>query len=107
MAKGLVLPIVTLVSLLAGGTGCCDKEKVPALTSALYSSVAKERNDAALSLARCGESASDAVPRLAALLYDSNVGVQSSAAYALRKIDTTSARRSLASAEAARKSRKQ
>lgn len=72
--------------------GCCNTEEIPKLTRLLNSSDAKDRNDAALSLARCGEKADRAVPRLSQLLYDDNVGVQSAAAYALRKIDTPSAR---------------
>jgi len=59
----------------------------------LSSRVAKERNNAALKLGRCGSKAARAVPLLEQLLYDENVGVQSAAAYALRKIDTPAARR--------------
>lgn len=74
---------------------CCDKKSVPTLSRKLYSSSAKERNDAALELARCGDAAAQAVPRLTTLLYDENIGVQSAAAYALRKIDTVEARKAL------------
>lgn len=40
------------------------------------------------------------------LMYDENVGVASSAAYALRKIDTPSARAALKSAEQLKRERK-
>ena len=73
-------------------TACCDTENLPKNIQALNSPSPKVRNQAALDLASCGESASKAVPRLGRLLYDENVGVQSSAAYALRKIDTDEAR---------------
>lgn len=78
---------------------CCKTEDIPKDIRALYSSSAKERNEAALKLASCGEDAAKAVPRLADLIYDKNVGVQSSAAYALRKIDTPEAREVLKKAE--------
>lgn len=62
----------------------------------LYSNSAHDRNEAALALAKCGSPEVDrAVGRLAQLIYDENIGVQSSAAYALRKIDNPEARRAL------------
>lgn len=98
-----------LVCLLLNA--CCDSSAIPEHTRNLYSSDAKERNLAALALARCGENAKGAVPRLTAMLYDSNVGVQSSAAYALRQIDTQEARdalkRATARRERAKKARKE
>lgn len=84
-------------------SGCCDKKEIPKLQDALYSGSAKERNDAALKLASCGSDASGAVHKLTQLMYDENVGVQSSAAYALRKIDTKEARAALERAEKARR----
>lgn len=86
--------------------GCCNESDLPTYKKGLYSPVAKERNSAALGLAKCGERASDSVSRLGQLLYDENVGVQSSAAYALRKIDTESARALLQRAESARAARR-
>lgn len=86
--------------------GCCNSEQVPDLISDLSSGVARERNQAALKLARCGEKASRAVPVLEQLLYDENVGVQSSAAYALRKIDTPAARRIMERIDQERRSRR-
>ena len=88
-------------------TSCCDTDSIPSKTNTLYSSSAKERNKAALDLARCGSRAGGAVPKLAELLYDENVGVQSSAAYALRQIDTPNARAVLERAENARRKRSQ
>ena len=76
--------------------GCCSKEEAAKARKDLYSSLAKDRNDAAQTLAQCGaEEGRPAVPRLIQLMYDQNVGVQSSAAYALRKIDTPEARAAL------------
>lgn len=86
-----LLPAAVVCGLVFLG-GCCTEEKAKALRSKLYSAKASERSDAASSLAYCGSKAESAVPRLAQLLYDENSGVQSMAAYALRKIDTPSAR---------------
>jgi HEAT repeat protein len=80
-------------------SACCKEEKIPKLSRDLYSSSSKDRNDAALELARCGSAASKTVSRLGQLLYDENIGVQSAAAYALRKIDTKEARAILKRAE--------
>jgi HEAT repeat protein len=87
-------------------SSCCDKKQIPSYHKALFSNNAKMKNQAALDLARCGEAAGVAVPRLAELLYDDNVGVQSSAAYALRKIDTEQARAVIERVEAARSKRR-
>jgi len=72
--------------------GCCSTEKAKSLQTKLYSEKASERSNAAENLAYCGSNADSAVPRLAQLLFDENSGVQSMAAYALRKIDTPAAR---------------
>jgi HEAT repeat protein len=93
-----------VIALALGG--CCDNEALPKMKRDLYSQTASERNEAALGLARCGAKAKDVVPRLSSMLYDSNVGVQSSAAYALREIDTPDARRALEQAQAAREMRR-
>jgi HEAT repeat protein len=82
-----------VVGLILGLGGCCRDEDIPRNVAKLNSAVAKDRNQAALKLARCGAKADQAVPLLAQLLYDDNVGVQSAAAYALRKIDTPRARK--------------
>ncbi len=103
----MILVRVSLLSLIAcGAIACCDRAAVPDQLQKLYSSQAKERNKAALALAKCGDLAEPAVPRLAALLYDSNVGVQSSAAYALREIGSPQAVKAIEKAEAARARRK-
>ena len=62
----------------------------------------KERNAAALALAKCGKLAEPAVPRLSSMLYDPNVGVQSSSAYALREIGSPAAVAAIERVEAAR-----
>ena len=97
-----LLPFTMLLVCVAG---CCDKSQIPDYTRSLYSEAPRDRSNAALQLARCGSNASGAVARLTQLLYDENVGVQSSAAYALRKIDTKDARAAMERVEAARRSR--
>jgi HEAT repeat protein len=88
-------------------SSCCDEASIPRFRSNLQSKLPGDRNDAALQLARCGSAANAAVPRLAQLLYDENKGVQSSAAYALRKIDSAEARKALEEVMAVRKRRKE
>lgn len=97
-----ILVAVTVAALGA----CCKSEDIPRQMSLLYSNNAKEKNQAALALAQCGKHASSAVPRLIELMYDPNVGVQSSSAYALRKIDTPAARIAIEKAEQSRRSKK-
>jgi HEAT repeat protein len=90
-------------------TGCCDEKGLPRALRDLYSEKASERNKALLLTSKCGERVESAVPRISQLLYDENVGVASSAAYALRCIDTKNARAALKRAEdirAARRSRR-
>lgn len=86
---------MSLFSLMILCSACCDEQRIPAALDQLYSGAARERNDAALALAHCGSRADAAVPRLAELLYDENPGVQSAAAYALRKINTPEAKRAI------------
>jgi HEAT repeat protein len=100
--RRIVVGAITIVLL-----GCCDNEALPKMKRHLYSQNASERNEAALALARCGAKAKDVVPRLISMLYDVNVGVQSSAAYALREIDTPDTRRALEQAQKAREARRQ
>lgn len=95
--RHLVLALVLLLFV-----GCCDKEGVPDTIKKLYSSQAKERNVAALALAKCGKLAEPAVPKLSSMLYDPNVGVQSSSAYALREIGSPAAVAAIERVEAAR-----
>ena len=94
-----VLMIVTMV-------GCCDEKALPKALKDLYSDKASERNKALLLIGKCGERVESSVPRIAQLMYDENVGVASSAAYALRSIDSKSARNALKAAEQARAARR-
>ena len=98
--------LILLLLLNLQSIGCCSETDLPSFKKGLYSPAAKERNAAALGLAKCGEKASDSVSRLGHLLYDENVGVQSSAAYALRKIDTEAARTLLRRVEEQRAARR-
>ena len=68
----------------------------------LSSNKASERNQALHVVGRCGAKAESVVPVISGLLYDSNVGVASSAAYALRRIDTPAARAALKAAQEAK-----
>jgi HEAT repeat protein len=68
---------------------------VPSLVTKLSSSESGDRNRAALKLASYGKKAEPAVKPLIRLLQDDNGGVRSSAAYALRQIDTLEARKAL------------
>lgn len=106
MNISLIVRALVLLGLVSFLGGCCNDKEIPKLTQNLYSGEPRERNDAALGLARCGDEAEGAVNRLAQLLYDENTGVQSAAAYALRQIDTESARAALERAENARRSAK-
>lgn len=98
--SSLVLIVISLSC-----PACCDEKALPQAFERLQSESASERNKALHVLGRCGERAERAVPRIAQLMYDKNVGVASSAAYALRRIDTPSARAALKTAEAARERR--
>ncbi len=76
--------------------GCEDSSRVPEHMQTLRRGTAHEKSEAAMSLGRIGSpKAVPAVGILISLLEDQNTGVQSSAAYALRKIDTPAARRAL------------
>lgn len=88
--------------LIIFATGCCDEKGLPNALRNLYSEKASERNKALLLVSKCGERVESAVPRISQLLYDENVGVASSAAYALRCMDTRNARAALKRAEDAR-----
>ena len=90
------------LAILAAFTGCCKETEIPRAVRGLYSQEARERNSSLQTLAQCSAKAESSVPRIAALMYDKNVGVASSAAYALRKIDSKKAREALRRAEDAR-----
>lgn len=99
-------PAAALTAVIAASiilSACCDKAGIPGNTKSLYSTEPRDKTKAAFALAKCGERASGAVARLGELLYDENVGVQSAAAYALRKIDTKQARAILKRAVDSRK----
>ncbi len=92
--KTLVRLLIVLV--LLAPCGCSDpKIEVPKLIKQLNSSDSSIRNSAAMKLGSYGSDAEAAVRPLARLLGDENGGVRSSAAFALRKIDTPEARRAL------------
>ena len=89
--------IVRLLLLAFLFLGCGPSpEEVPALVEGLRSPKSSVRNESALKLGRIGAPyAERAVPALVNLLSDENPGVQSAAAFALRKIDTQEARTAL------------
>lgn len=99
-------PVAYLLLLCSAGVGCCKEAEVPYAMRGLYSSEPRERNRALHVLAQCPDRAQAAIQRIAALMYDSNVGVASSAAYALRKIDSPEAKEALKVAEEARSRRR-
>lgn len=92
--------------LIIFSSGCCDEAAISKNIQNLTGASAKLKSESALSLSRCGAKAAKAVPLLAGLIYDQNVGVQSAAAYALRQIDTPQAREILKQAEARKKKRR-
>ena len=102
MSVGTVVGLFVVAASIAG---CCDESKVPGALRGLYASEPRERNKALQVLAQCSSKAESSVPRIAELMYDQNVGVASSAAYALRRIDTTEAREALQLVESRRKKR--
>ena len=102
-ARVALCNVIILLSIILL-SGCCDEKGLPAALKGIYSKQASERNKALLIISRCGAKAESAVPRIAALMYDQNVGVASSAAYALRKIDSKAAQAALKTAEEARAS---
>jgi HEAT repeat protein len=92
-----------ICAILLAASSCCSESDIPVARKKLFSASARDRNQGALDLAGCGSKAGSAVPRLIELLYDENKGVQSAAAFALRKIDTPQAREALEEATAARR----
>jgi HEAT repeat protein len=92
--------LLLLVTVLA--SSCCKEAEIPNASRGLYSNDHREKTKALQVLAQCGLKAEPSVQRIAALMYDKNVGVASAAAYALRKIDSPEARQALKTAEDAR-----
>ena len=78
---------------------------VPKLIEKLHSADKRERNQAALALAGYGKAAEPAVTALITVLRDPNPGIRTSAAYALREIDTPDAQAALDRAENVEKRR--
>jgi HEAT repeat protein len=94
------------VLLMFLGSACCHESEIPMALKGLYSSDPRDKNRALQVLARCPQQSESSVQRIAALMYDENVGVASSAAYALRKIDSKQAREALEQAISVKKSQK-
>jgi HEAT repeat protein len=93
---------IAFLGILVLISGCCKEAELPSASRGLYSSDHREKTQSLQILARCGVKAESSVQRIAALMYDKNVGVASAAAYALRKIDSKEARQALETAEQAR-----
>lgn len=100
MKQHVRLFLAFLISLTV--TACCDEKALSGALKDIYSDKASQRNKALQVISQCGKRGESAVPRIAQLMYDDNVGVASSAAYALRKIDSKAARAALKRAEDAR-----
>ena len=92
MLAGVFLCLLASFSFSSCGASV---EDIPRLRKQLSSSDASKRNEAALALAGLGAKAQPAEDSLIRLLSDKNSGVKSSAAYALRAIDTPKARAAL------------
>lgn len=95
--------LAVLVSVLSG---CCHEAEVPLAVRGLYSPDPREKNRSLHTLAQCPQQSKFSVQRIAALMYDANVGVASSAAYTLRKMNSPEAREALEAAEQARQRRR-
>lgn len=106
MSRGLVTAIAVITLQLSA---CCHEAELPNAVRGLYSREVRERNQSLQTIAQCGakaEKLETSVPRIAALMYDPNVGVASSAAYALRRINSDEAKAALKTAEEARSHRR-
>ena len=85
--------------LLLTLSSCNSATELKTLKRDLRSSDTKVKNQAALRAASFGKSAEPLVPELIMLLRDPNGGVRSSAAFALREIDSDDARAALEKAK--------
>ena len=96
-SKRLVRWLVVCGLLLSPLLACREAAEtaIPKLIHDLGAKDSKTRSQAAQQLAGYGSDASKAVPALTRTLEDPNGGVRSSAAFALRKIDTPQARKAL------------
>ena len=97
--KRFVACAVVLLGILSG---CCHEAEVPLAVRGLYSPEPREKNRSLQTLAQCPQQSQPSVQRIAALMYDPNVGVASSAAYTLRKMNSPQAREALEAAEQTR-----
>lgn len=86
---------ILLALLLSFGCSGDPVAEIKRLKQELRSSDSRTRNQAALQAAALGKQGEPLVPELIALLRDPNGGIRSSAAYALRAIDTPSAKAAL------------
>ena len=89
--------ILILLSLVFSVVACvAPEEEMPILIKQLQTGDRKDKSQAALRIGRIGPPhANKATGALIKLLNDKNPGVQSAAAYALRKIDTPKAKKAL------------
>ena len=96
-ANRLMRCLVVCGFLLSSLLACREAAEtaIPKLIHELGAKDSKTRSQAAQQLAGYGSDASKAVPALVRTLEDPNGGVRSSAAFALRKIDTPQARKAL------------
>lgn len=88
-----LIPASLLMLTLTLSSGCHESAEhaVPHLIKQLDSDIASERNAACHALASYGPEARPATKALIKRLRDENIGIRSSAAYALRKIDSPEA----------------
>ena len=90
------IAVCCLISCICLWSSCNSAAtEVPKLVAQLKSKQSGERNRAALKLGSYGKDAKAAVNALVERLSDENNGVRTSAAYALRQIDTPEAQRAL------------
>ena len=87
---------ILLSLLLSLGCSGDTAAELKQLKHELRSADGRIRNQAALRAASLGKKGEPLVPELVALLRDPNGGIRSSAAYALRAIDTPAAQTALA-----------
>lgn len=102
---GQGMRILMLIFFAVLFSACCDEGQLGSAKRDLYSVDHRRKTKALQVVGRCGERVDDVVPHIASLMYDKNVGVASAAAYALRRIDTVSARKALEKAEKLRNQR--
>jgi HEAT repeat protein len=91
--KRALSPLFFMIALISCNS--VSEKDIPRLKQELASSKSELRNQAALSLARLGPKASPATKELIILLHDPNRGIRSSAAFALRKIESDEATKAL------------